>query len=100
MCPEATMQLLDAPSNTYSGLRIINASHDWGYFEFRPSGDSPITHAATNWTELYVRRRHRDLCRWLRASLLTYPRARPCCSPPQCVHAILIPPFACINPIH
>lgn len=47
------MQLLDAPSNTYSGLRIINASHDWGYFEFRPSGDSPITHAATNWTELY-----------------------------------------------
>jgi N-acetylglucosamine-6-sulfatase len=53
ICPEPTMQLLDAPSNTYSGLRIINASHDWSYFEFRPSGDSPITHASTNWTELY-----------------------------------------------
>ena len=49
------MQLLDAPSNTYSGLRIRNATHDWTYAEFRGHGGPafPIVPSATNWTELY-----------------------------------------------
>ena len=58
MCPERGpqhMQLLDAPSNTYSGLRIRNATHDWTYAEFRGHGGPafPIVPSATNWTELY-----------------------------------------------
>lgn len=58
MCPEQGpqhMQLLDAPSNTYSGLRIRNATHDWTYAEFRGHGGPafPLVPSATNWTELY-----------------------------------------------
>jgi N-acetylglucosamine-6-sulfatase len=44
--------LIDGPQNTYSMLRIINATHDLTYAEFRPEG-SPIALASTNWTELY-----------------------------------------------
>lgn len=53
MCPPRLMQLVDAPSNTYTGLRIVNATHDLMYAEFRPGGRTPINHASANWTELY-----------------------------------------------
>ena len=52
MCPAALSQLVDAPSNTYSGLRIQNATHNVMYAEFRPQ-DSPADHASTNSTEFY-----------------------------------------------
>jgi hypothetical protein len=38
ICGPAMSQLLDAPSNTWSGLRIKNATADLMYAEFRPSG--------------------------------------------------------------
>ena len=52
ICGPAMSQLLDAPSNTWSGLRIKNATADLMYAEFRPSG-AAAAHASTNWTELY-----------------------------------------------
>jgi hypothetical protein len=45
-------QLIDAPSNSYSALRIVNATHDVLYAEYRPGG-SPITRSSTNFTEAY-----------------------------------------------
>jgi N-acetylglucosamine-6-sulfatase len=45
--------LLDAPSNTYSALRIINATHNLAYAEFSPNSHVPQAAASTNWTELY-----------------------------------------------
>jgi arylsulfatase A-like enzyme len=61
MCPSSGPvrdQLLDAPSNTYSGLRIRNATHDLTYAEFRAGGGPahPIVPSATNFTELYDNR--------------------------------------------
>jgi len=53
MCGRELTQLVDAPSNTYTGLRILNATHDLAYAEFRPSSLVPIARASTNWTELY-----------------------------------------------
>lgn len=53
MCPPALSQLLDAPSNTYSALRIINASHNLAYGEFRANSLTPVGPTGTNWTELY-----------------------------------------------
>ena len=52
ICAPALSQLMDAPSNTYSGLRIRNTTHDVLYAEFRPFNTS-IAAAHTNWTELY-----------------------------------------------
>jgi hypothetical protein len=53
MCPPALTQLVDAPSNTYVGLRIINATANIAYAEFRGNGTVAITRAATNFTEAY-----------------------------------------------
>ena len=49
---DALNQLVDAPSNTYSALRIRNATHNVMYGEFRPS-NATCEHASTNSTELY-----------------------------------------------
>lgn len=44
---------LTSPSqNTWSALRIVNATADLAYIEFRPHA-SPLARASTNWTELY-----------------------------------------------
>ena len=52
ICGPEQSQLLDAPSNTWSALRIRNATADFMYAEFRASG-APAVPASTNWTELY-----------------------------------------------
>ena len=52
ICGAALSQLVDAPSNTYSALRIQNSTHNVIYAEFRPQ-DSPAEHASTNSTEMY-----------------------------------------------
>jgi len=52
ICPAALSQLVDAPSNTYSGLRVRNATHDVMYAEFRPQGAGEAP-ASTNSSELY-----------------------------------------------
>ncbi len=44
--------LIDGPQNTWASLRVINATHDWQFTEFRPVGALP-SRAATNWTEFY-----------------------------------------------
>lgn len=44
--------LIDAPSVTYTSLRVRNASVDTLYAEFRPQF-SPLQHSSTNWTEAY-----------------------------------------------
>lgn len=54
-CPQPAgvpTPVIDAPSNSYSALRIINDTHNVLYAEYRPGG-SPIRPAATNWTEAY-----------------------------------------------
>ena len=53
ICNDALSRLLDAPSNTYSGLRIINSTHNLAYFEFSPDSLHPALPTSTNWTELY-----------------------------------------------
>jgi hypothetical protein len=58
MCPShgpVQDQLVDAPSNAYSGLRIRNMTHDLSYAEFRLGGGphNPIVPSGTNFTELY-----------------------------------------------
>ena len=53
MCGPALSQLLDAPSNTYTGLRIINTTANYAFAEFRPDSRSPESPASTNWTEFY-----------------------------------------------
>ena len=49
-CPGGPQALEDAPSNTWSGLRIRNASHDLIYAEYRPANTAPLTRASTNFT--------------------------------------------------
>ena len=49
-CPGGPQALEDAPSNTWSGLRIKNATHDVVYAEYRPSNTAPIRRASTNFT--------------------------------------------------
>lgn len=53
ICPAPLSRLLDAPSNTFSGLRIINSTHNLLYGEFAPNSTVPAARASTNWTELY-----------------------------------------------
>lgn len=56
VCPEppgTPIPVIDAPSNVFSALRIINASHDMLYAEYRPAANTPIAPASTNWTECY-----------------------------------------------
>lgn len=52
-CPGGVQALEDAPSNSWSGLRIKNASLDVVYAEYRMSSDSPIIPASTNFTILF-----------------------------------------------
>jgi N-acetylglucosamine-6-sulfatase len=49
-CPGGAQALEDAPSNSWSGLRIVNATHDLLYAEFRPSNKAAIDRASTNFT--------------------------------------------------
>jgi N-acetylglucosamine-6-sulfatase len=50
--PELT-QLVDAPSNTYTGMRIINSTANIAYAEFRENSHAMEAPISTNWTELY-----------------------------------------------
>lgn len=50
--PADPFYLIDGPQNTWSQLRIANATMNISWTEFRPQG-SPIHRASTNWTELY-----------------------------------------------
>lgn len=50
--PNTPLPLIDDPSNSYSALRIINATHDVLYAEYRPGG-SAIVPGSTNFTEAY-----------------------------------------------
>lgn len=53
MCTCVFEASLACPSqNTWSALRIVNATADLAYIEFRPHA-SPLARASTNWTELY-----------------------------------------------
>ena len=51
-CGGGTEALEDAPSNSWSGLRIINATHNIMYAEFRRGSgtDAPIVPSSTNFT--------------------------------------------------
>ena len=49
-CPGGPEALEDAPSNTWAGLRILNATHNIKYAEYRPAVDSPIVPSSTNFT--------------------------------------------------
>ena len=49
-CPDGAEALEDAPSNTWSGLRIVNATTNVKDAEYRPAVDSPIEVASTNFT--------------------------------------------------
>lgn len=53
ICDDSLSRLLDAPSHTYSGLRIINSTHNLAFFEFSPDSIVPAGPMSTNWTELY-----------------------------------------------
>ena len=44
--------LIDGPQNTWSMLRIVNATDDLSYVEFRPQ-QAPLARASSNWTEAY-----------------------------------------------
>ena len=49
-CPGGVEALEDAPSNSWSGLRIVNASMDVVYAEYRPSAKTPLERGNTNFT--------------------------------------------------
>jgi len=49
-CPGGPEALEDAPSNTWSGLRILNATHNIKYAEYRPAASSTIAPLSTNFT--------------------------------------------------
>jgi N-acetylglucosamine-6-sulfatase len=49
-CPGGVESLEDAPSNTWSGLRILNATHNILYAEYRPLANSTIASNLTNFT--------------------------------------------------
>ena len=45
--------LVDAPSDVYSGLRIINATHNLAYAEWSGGPKDRAWAGSTNWTECY-----------------------------------------------
>ena len=45
--------LIDGPQNTWAQWRVVNATHDFSYTEFRDVARAPAS-AWTNWTELYL----------------------------------------------
>ena len=55
-CPapaaEDPFVLIDGPFNTWAMLRVINATHDLSYAEYRPMSEPPAP-SATNFTEYY-----------------------------------------------
>ena len=53
ICDDALSRLVDGVSDVYSGLRIVNETHDFSYAEFSPDSHVPLAHASTNWTECY-----------------------------------------------
>jgi len=54
VCPDGAMnQLLDAPSNTWSAIRVRNASMNALYAEYRPGPDAPVAPSSSNFTEYY-----------------------------------------------
>ena len=52
-CPGGAQALEDAPSNTWSGLRIKNATHNLAYAEYRRGADAPLLPSSTNFTVLF-----------------------------------------------
>ena len=54
-CPGGVQALEDAPSNSWSGLRILNTTHNLAYVEYRrgSGADAPIEPASTNFTMLF-----------------------------------------------
>jgi hypothetical protein len=44
--------LIDGPQNTWAQWRVVNATHDFAYTEFRGT-ERPPAARWTNWTELY-----------------------------------------------
>ncbi len=54
-CPGGAEALEDAPSNSWSGLRIKNATHDLAYAEYRrgAGAGAPLEPASTNFTVLF-----------------------------------------------
>jgi N-acetylglucosamine-6-sulfatase len=53
ICSPELSRLLDAPSNTFSAVRVINSTHNLIYGEFSPDSHVAPGPASTNWTELY-----------------------------------------------
>lgn len=54
-CPQpasAVTPLIDSPSNTFAALRILNATHNFLYAEYRAMR-APLVPASTNFTEAY-----------------------------------------------
>ena len=49
-CPGGPQALEDAPSNSWSALRVVNATHDVLYAEFRPTNTAPVERGSTNFT--------------------------------------------------
>jgi len=54
-CPKEAEALEDAPSNSWSGLRIKNSTHDLVYAEYRGGSSTafPLVPASTNFTYLF-----------------------------------------------
>ena len=52
-CPGGVESLEDAPSNTWAGLRVHNASVDLLYLEYRRGPKAVIAASSTNHTEAY-----------------------------------------------
>lgn len=49
-CPNGPQALEDAPSNTWSGLRIFNQTHNIKFAEYRGKDTDPISPSSTNFT--------------------------------------------------
>jgi len=50
--PDDSAYLIDGPQSAFTMLRVVNATHDLTYAEFRPWTDYPSP-SASNWTEAY-----------------------------------------------
>jgi N-acetylglucosamine-6-sulfatase len=49
-CPNGAEALEDAPSNTWSGIRIVNETHNLKFAEYRRQSTDPIDPSSTNFT--------------------------------------------------